>query len=43
MRQIAIEATQRKSMRDGFNADNVAAGAAIYAVVQYIAQLGRHC
>ena len=43
MRQIAIESTQRKPMRDVFNTDNVAAGTAIHAVAQCIAQLGRHC
>src|SRR6478735_6994186 len=30
-------------MCDGFNADNMAAGAVIRAVAQCIAQLGRHC
>jgi hypothetical protein len=43
VRQIAIKSTQGETVRDVLNAGNVAAGTAIYAVAQFIAQLGRHC
>ena len=43
VRQVSIEPTQRETMRNVFNADNMAAGAAVHAFAQCIAQLGRHC